>query len=89
MNYHHELQEKKIALLKEIATTSIYSMQKSTELHCEYDRLTQDQMDLILQESGYDTQWPIGENQIAGILKIAFALGKVEQKQIYDSGILK
>jgi len=84
-----ELQQKKIAVLKEIALTPSFSLSRSTELHSEYDKLTQDQMDLILQESGYDTQWPIGDAQISGLLKIAFALGKVEQKQIYDACIVK
>jgi len=89
MKTKKQIQEEKISLLKQIATTSNYSMSKSAELHSEYDALTKEQMGLILQDSGYDFQWTIGEPQIIGLLKIAFALGKKEQADIYKNGIVK
>lgn len=75
MTYQHELQEKKVALLKEISTTSIYSMQKSTELNCQYEKLTKDQMELLLIDVR-KSPYPITEPELISLLMHAFALGK-------------
>ena len=88
MNYQHELQEKKIAILKEIASTSIYSMQKSTELHCEYEKLTKDQIELLLVDVR-KSAYPMTEPELISLLMHAFALGKKEQASIYHNQILK
>lgn len=80
-----ELQDEKISIVKEIANTSCYSISRHTELHCEYDRITKDEMICLLENSGII----INDNRIIDAMTQAFALGKKEQASYYYEGIVK
>ena len=73
------LEQKKQDLLNELSNTSTFSLSRSSEIYSEYDQLTEQQMQAIINNSGYDLDYQIGELQLIGLLKIAFAKGKEEQ----------
>jgi hypothetical protein len=84
-----EVQKRKIDLIKEIAVTPVYAGGRLNDMFAEVEKCREEEVSIILKNSGYDFDYPITEDHVKALMIQSFEMGKSEQQSIHNIGLDK